>query len=198
MLAEDRSVVALHAKAGLSEFRDVVEAQRPGVIAIDCSLSWARSGGSRSCERAVRALGINIFNTPTEAVGATHSFYGWIVEGLKALECAIDAGYSVATSAPIAPGSVIEAFPHATTVALLGSIPPTTKTTRAKKALRASALHGAGVQIDADIRLDLLDAALAALTGLSALGGDAIAVGDPDEGAIFLPTTGLPDRYVRD
>jgi predicted nuclease with RNAse H fold len=175
----------------------VLDEHRPAVVAIDCSLSWARRGPSRACEQVMRALGINIFNTPTEGVGAPHPFYGWIVEGLKAFQCALDAGYRVATSAPVSPGSVIEVFPHATTVALLGYVPPATKTIAAKKALRAGVLHDAGVDIEANTRLDLLDASLAALTGLYALRGDAVAVGDADEGAIFLPTEKLPDRYLR-
>jgi hypothetical protein len=45
---------------------------------------------------------------------------------------------------------------------------------------------------------DEVDAALAALTGLLALEGEFVAVGDPDEGVIVLPCRTLLPIYERD
>jgi hypothetical protein len=42
--------------------------------------------------------------------------------------------------------------------------------------------------------IDLVDASLAALTGLLALRGEFTALGDPDEGTIVVPVRELPNR----
>ena len=46
--------------------------------------------------------------------------------------------------------------------------------------------------------MDAIDAALAALTGLTALEGNASAIGDAQEGLIIVPRKSMPEQFVRE
>jgi hypothetical protein len=100
-------------------------------------------------------------------------------------------GFPLATARPWS-GRAIEVFPHATSAVLAGCLAP--KGLR-KRAWRERVLHLAGVRTEELTTLDLIDAALAALTGLLVLGGQATGLGDPAEGVIVLPTNAPAPRY---
>jgi hypothetical protein len=102
-------------------------------------------------------------------------------------------GYPLYRSGAVA-GTAVEVFPHASAVTLLGCLPPDTLS---KKDWRASVLKSRGIQVGTLRSLDQIDAALAALSGLQALRGQFVAVGDPDEGSILLPIAALPPAPYR-
>jgi predicted RNase H-like nuclease len=91
-------------------------------------------------------------------------------------------------------GSAIEVFPHGSSVALRGRLPPagTCKSGARKRRWRAEVLEAHGVDTKRLRSTDAVDAALAALTGLLALEGKFWTVGDATEGVIVLP--GKPPR----
>jgi hypothetical protein len=90
-------------------------------------------------------------------------------------------------------GHCVEVFPHASAVVLSGSLQPAGWS---KSLWRRSVLARRGIQDNSLHSIDLVDAALAALTGLEALDGNYCAVGDPREGVIVLPARQLPSgRY---
>ena len=82
-------------------------------------------------------------------------------------------------------------FPHATSVVLSGGRAPSGAR---KKDWRTAVLRDRGVELAQLATLDLIDAALAALTGLFALRGEFTALGDPEEGTIVVPERTLPER----
>src|SRR2546428_10895316 len=88
----------------------------------------------------------------------------------------------------------IEVFPHATATVLAGCLPP--EGVR-KRAWRRRILAMQGVRTEELTSADLLDAALASLTGLLALGGQHSSFGDPREGMIVLPVRVPAPKYRR-
>jgi hypothetical protein len=66
-----------------------------------------------------------------------------------------------------------------------------------KKEWRTSVLRDCRIATAPLTTLDLVDAALAALTGLLALRGDFTAVGEPDEGVIVVPVRPVPTAPYR-
>ena len=147
----------------------LMEEARPDVVAIDSPPGWASTGRSRGTEREIRVFGIQSYGTPNADRGDHHPFYEWMQVGF-------------------------EVFPHASAVVLAGCLPP--RGSR-KAAWRASVLRAAGVPVDGLRSPDLIDAALAALTGLRALAGRSCALGDPREGVIVLPARTMPARPYR-
>ena len=110
--------------------------------------------------------------------------------GIAAFEACAEAGFPRYRAGP-AQGTALEVFPHATSVVLAGALPPAGAR---KKDWRTAVLRARGVELASLTTMDLLDAALAALTGLSALRGEFSALGDPDEGTIVVPDRSLPAR----
>jgi predicted nuclease with RNAse H fold len=195
LLSDGREVMETRGRSTVADLQVLIVEHRPSVIAIDCPSGWARRPRRRECETTIGRLGVNCFSTPIEAVGLEGSFYRWIIHGLTAYACCAAAGYVQFGTGRVGVGNVVEVFPYASVVALLGGLP--TPGRSAKKVTRANALIAAGVSVERLRTIDLVDAGLAALTGLLALEGHACAVGDPDEGTIVLPTVDLPTRYVR-
>jgi predicted RNase H-like nuclease len=65
-----------------------------------------------------------------------------------------------------------------------------------KRPSRVAALHTVGVDTRELRTIDQIDAALCAYTAWCWINGDAMSVGDEQEGQITLPVTSLPERYV--
>src|SRR4029453_9611588 len=57
---------------------------RPDAIAIDSPPAGGRSGGSRQAERALRALGIQSYGTPSDPQKQENRFFGWMKTGIAA------------------------------------------------------------------------------------------------------------------
>jgi hypothetical protein len=86
-------------------------------------------------------------------------------------------------------GTAVEVFPEATSVLLAGRL---RNKEESKRAFRGQVLRDHGVDADGLPTVDRIDAALAALTGVLALEGEASHLGDPAEGVILLPVSRLP------
>jgi predicted nuclease with RNAse H fold len=155
---------------------------RPSVVAIDSPPAWGTSGGCRSPERAVRALGMGIFATPSDPAVFGRPFYRWMIAGFAAFEAAAAAGFAYYRGRGPLVGSALEVFPHATAVRLGGD-----PSLGSKRVWRGAVLEAMGVDLRRLRSVDAIDAALAALTGLLALDGRCEALGDDVDGAIVIP-----------
>lgn len=180
----------VHGGATLEQLRARVVEWRPDVIAIDSPPAWGVSGGSRQAEKALRRLGIQSYGTPSDPQKQEHRFFGWMKSGIAAFAVCAKAGYPRYRQGEVR-GTALEVFPHATSVVLSGGLPPREA---AKKDWRVAVLRDRGVELTQLTSLDLVDAALAALTGLLALRGEFTALGDPEEGMIVVPDRKLPAR----
>lgn len=190
LLDGSRQPAATHRGVRLEDLRRLIDAAGADVVAIDSPPAWAGAGRSRGTEREIRLFGIQSYGTPTADRGTDHPFYEWMRVGFEVFRVAAQAGFPRYRGGP-AGGTAIEVFPHASAVVLAGCLPP--RGAR-KAAWRGSVLRASGVDIDGLRSPDLIDAALAALTGLRALAGRSCALGDPREGVIVLPARTLPAR----
>jgi predicted nuclease with RNAse H fold len=163
----------------------------PDVVAIDSPPSWTKTGRSRLAERRLAALAIQSYRTPSE--DRATAFHNWMKEGFRAFAAAAAAGYPRYGSGPVA-GTAMEVFPHATTIALTGGLPPKGV---AKAAWRRTVLERRGIETAVLRSPDLVDAAVAALTGLLALRSEFTAFGEPDEGVIVVPFREVPTGPYR-
>ncbi|HEY7761786.1 MAG TPA: DUF429 domain-containing protein [Actinomycetota bacterium] len=189
VLLDDR-LVPLHvsSRTPVGDVEQLIGDLRPDVVAIDSPPRWAASGRSRLTERELAALNISSFNTPSQEHGAGNRFFAWMEAGFEVFAKAAAAGF--ATYAAGSPReTALEVFPHATAVVLAGCLPPAGVR---KRAFRTAVLRSEGVRTDELNTQDRIDAALAALTGLYALGGRRFAPGDPREGVIVVPSATLP------
>jgi hypothetical protein len=152
--------------------------------------AWGVSGGSRQAEKALRRLGIQSYGTPSDPLKQAHKFFGWMKSGFAAFAACEQAGYPRYRAGAVR-GTAFEVFPHATSVVLSGALPPAR--TR-KKDWRTAVLRARGVELAQLTTIDLVDAALAALTGLLALRGEFTPLGDPEDGTIVVPDRALPSR----
>lgn len=162
---------------------------RPSVICINSPPAWARSGRSRSTEQRLARLGISAFATPIDS--GDHPFYTWMKAGFKVFT-ALQDDYPLYRGGALE-GKAAEVFPHASAVVLTGRL----RGDETKRALRLSALRNAGIDTTGLRTQDLIDAALAAFTGILALQGRFTPIGDPADGCLLLPAAGLPPRYTR-
>jgi predicted nuclease with RNAse H fold len=191
VLLDDRRVpFVVVPRAGLDDVERVIREGKPDIIGIDGPPRWAIDGKSRSTENELARLNIHSFRTPSEAHGRTPTF-DWMRRGMEVFALADRLGYPCATRRPWK-AHAIEVFPHATAAVLAGCLAPSGMR---KRAWRSEVLRVAGVRTQDLTTLDLLDAALAALTGLVVLGGQVTALGDPSEGVIVIPTNAPATRY---
>jgi predicted nuclease with RNAse H fold len=165
---------------------------RPDVVAIDSPPSWGCSGRSRAAERALAKLGVHAFPVPSRE-RAGNPFFAWMRVGFRAFRAAARAGYPRYRTGPVR-GMAIEVFPHASAVALANSLPPPGVD---RRRWRRQVLAAERVPVEALASHDQVDAALAALTGVRALEGGFVAVGDPEEGTVVLPVARLGGRFER-
>jgi predicted nuclease with RNAse H fold len=189
-LDEGHRVAFVANRATVDDVRDVVARLGPDVVCIDSPPAWARSGRSRTAERELRRVGITAFSTPLDP--GSHPFYRWMQVGF-AIFSAIADRYPRFCTGDVQ-GTAVEVFPEASAVLLAGRLRPRSES---KVRFRRAVLEQSGVDCSTLRSIDAVDAALAAFTGISALAGDYVAVGQPDEGVIVLPVNGLPDRPLR-
>lgn len=168
---------------------------RPACVAIDSPPGFRPPGAAvRTAERELLRRGVRLFVTPGKGEGARHPFYAWMRAGTAVWREAAAAGYPAAERPDDVDGRALETFPHAVAVALRGCRPPPMSSSQ-RRAWRAGALAGAGVDTGPLRTLDAVDAALCALCAATALAGGACAVGDDAGGAIMLPVDRLPERF---
>ncbi len=184
-----RRLVLAAPSVPVAAIQSLIEEVDPAVVAVDSPPAWARLGRSRAVERRLLALGIGIFATPAEP--AVRPFHAWMRTGFEVFAASARAGFPLYRGRRAVAHHALEVFPHASAVALLGRLP---RPGERKRSFRRAALERAGVDSSRLSTLDLVDAALAALTGLHALEGRFTAIGDPDE-VLVLPVKRLPERY---
>lgn len=190
VLLDDALRPRVHGAATLEQLAARIREWKPDGIAIDSPPAWGVSGGSRQAEQALRKLGIQSYGTPSDPKKQEHRFFGWMRSGFAVFEACAQAGYPRYREGGVK-RKAFEVFPHATSVVLSGALPPRGAS---KKDWRVAVLRARGVELAQLTSPDLVDAALAALTGLLALRGEFTALGDPAEGTIVLPERSLPGK----
>ncbi len=190
LLDERRVPFVVVPHAGLDDVERVVREGKPSIVAIDGPPRWASDGKSRATENELGRLNVHAFRTPSEAHGRGPAF-DWMRRGMEVFSAVEELGFPLATARPWK-GRAIEVFPHATSAVLAGCLAPKGLT---KRTWREKVLRLAGVRTEELTTIDQIDAALAALTGLLVLQGQASGFGDPAEGVIVIPTNAPAPKY---
>jgi predicted nuclease with RNAse H fold len=200
VLESKARLFSLKSHLSVSELPDLLKQIRSDVVAIDAPSCWSAGGRSRDCERRLAARGLHCFYTPTSSIARGSRFYRWVRVGHRVFEAANQAGYPTYLGNGSMRRHAIEVFPHASAVVLRKTLPPPGCSRRrsAKKKWRTRILKDFGVDTEKLTSLDLVDAALAALTGIRALEKDVAVVGDRTGGVIVLPARRLLDMYRRE
>jgi predicted RNase H-like nuclease len=190
LLGDDGRVRDTVRRATLDAVTRCLRTFEPDVVTIDSPPRWATSGARRAAERELSLLGIHSYGTPSDPAKQRSPFNDWMREGFRVFETVSAERFPLYTGGSPRHTSM-EIYPHATAVALAGYLPPVGLT---KARWRAAVLKEHGVDTRALHGADPIDAALAALTGLLALDGRRLPLGDPAEGVIVLPLSTLPNR----
>jgi predicted nuclease with RNAse H fold len=163
-------------------------------VGIDAPCCWSRAGCSRPCERELAAEGLHVFSTPSQLVGERHKFYRWMCNGEK-LYRLLTPHYRLfegkhTPSIPLC----FETFPHAVACALARKI----LSAKQKRTDRRRLLREAGLSIASLSNIDMIDAALCALTAHHLLAGRFRTYGDVAEGFIVVPKkmSRQPDPFL--
>lgn len=156
------------------------------IIAVDAPCGWSHDGHSRPAERQLMQKGIWCFSTPTraKAVGHPKNYYGWMLNGEKLFQ-ALANDFPICRTLPTA-GQIcsFETFPHAITWHLRGGNADASQ----KRAQRRDLLVQAEIDLTQLTNIDLVDAALCALTACyAAIGRKCMAFGEPATGLIIVP-----------
>ncbi|WP_455378430.1 DUF429 domain-containing protein [Petrachloros mirabilis] len=152
-------------------------------IGIDAPCSWSRTGRARLCERELARQGIFTFATPNRSRGEKHPFYRWMCNGAEFYRL-LAPHYRLFDGKPPTIFPVcFETFPQAVACALAGRILPA----KNKRADRPRLLRKTRLALDSFTNIDLIDAALCALTARYLLAGSITMYGDAEEGFIVVP-----------
>jgi predicted nuclease with RNAse H fold len=178
---------------------DWIVSMRPSVVGIDAPKRPKRARASqphrpRDCDAELLHRRISVYQVPTRAEAEVRTpHYAWMQAGWGYFRDLARRGYE-----PPAPGAlpgdmgqapaVLEVYPHAGFVTLLGGTPPP-KSTREGLRLRVLALRRLGLHWDDYFDHDSLDALMAAFVAWRFVQGMATAVGDGRDGSIWLPVT---------
>jgi predicted nuclease with RNAse H fold len=163
-----------------------VKTLRATVIAVDAPCRWSPDGRMRPCECELIKQGIFCFATPTLKQAENHpsDYYGWMLRG-AALVQALELSHPLLTSLSCTDQhSCFETFPHAITWHLRGG----DAQAHQKRPQRQALLQQAGINITPLTSIDLIDAALCALTAHHlASSHPCRAYGEPSSGLIVVP-----------
>ncbi len=189
LLDEDGRIVHTARRQTPAEIRGLLVRWEPDAVAIDAPPTPAHDRPMRAGERELAHLGIHMFSTPCDPAVLSRPFYGWMRVGFQVFDEADKAGYPRFLGTGSVYRRAFEAFPHATAVALTGTLPPPGWARRqsGKRAWRESSLRRQGIDPSPLSSLDQVDAALCAVTGLWALTGRAAFFGTPGEDALAVP-----------
>lgn len=194
LLDEQRQVVDVAARLPHDRLREVVECWAPDAVAIDSPPRWAPLNQMRETERELLRRGIGLYRTPSFEGRSLKGFHDWMTAGMDAFRAIEDLYPLFSGGSPL--HTAMEVFPHGTSVVLNGGLMPGGGD---KRAWRVGILAAQGITDPRLRTADLVDATLAALTGLVALEDNACWRGRPEEGVIVLPclAANLRERYVR-
>lgn len=154
------------------------------IVAIDAPCAWARSGGSRLCERSLHVNGVTIqcFKTPERASAQGRDFYGWVFNG-EQLYRSLLPHYRLFDGVRRSGKTIFETFPHLVACALAGRVIPA----KPKSTTRRRLLREQGYDVAPLANIDCVDAALCAVTAERFAQDRTISFGTPDEGFILAP-----------
>lgn len=186
-------VVDKHSCTDAHQMADWAHGLGAEVVGVDAPCRWsepdnAYGGCARAAERDLKRIdGISCFASPTRAKAAAHTgtFYGWMFNG-EALFAELEKTYRLFDGNAKAKGgpSCFETFPQAVACALAGRNDVSAKE---KATNRRELLVKAGIDITPLTNIDLVDAALCAVTANAFLAGRIKAYGDAAEGFIVVP-----------
>jgi predicted nuclease with RNAse H fold len=154
-------------------------------VGIDAPCCWSYTGRARPCERALAVEGMHAFATPGQAVAERNPFYRWMLNGAELFRL-ITPYYRLfdGQHLPSRP-MCFETFPQAVACALSGTI----VSAKHKRSVRRRLLREAGLSIGILTNIDMVDAALCALTAQHLLNGTVKTYGEAAEGFIVVPKT---------
>ncbi len=155
-------------------------------IAVDAPCRWSVTGRARPAERELMKEEISCFATPTRAAAEIHAkdHFRWMLNGaelfrdLESSHALFDGNFRPMTT-PVC----FETFPQAIACALAGKIVSAKK----KRTDRRDLLARAGVETSSLTNIDLLDAALCALTAHHFALGRFKTYGEAVTGFIVVP-----------
>jgi len=157
-------------------------------IAVDAPCRWRTDQGARLAERQLMKNRISCFITPTRQQAVEHpkNYYGWMLRG-EALFQALKRTHPLCTALPVSgQNCCFETFPHAITWHLTDGKADASQ----KRTQRSALLDQAGIDLAELTSMDLLDAALCAVTAHhAAKASGCVAYGEPDTGLIIVPAT---------
>jgi predicted nuclease with RNAse H fold len=163
------------------------ETVRARVIAVDAPCRWSNEGRSRPAEREMMKQGIWCFSTPIREKAVEHrsNYFGWMLRG-EELFCELEKDFPLCRKLPTGNRKCcFETFPHAITWHLRDGNANASQKRRQRSAL----LEQAGIDLTHLTNIDLIDAALCALTAYqAATGGACLSFGEPDTGLIIVPS----------
>lgn len=173
----------------VQDIKGLLGRHHPMTVGIDAPPSFPTVGNKRKCEGQLNALGLRVFYSPSSPAQQAHPFYDWMRIGHQVFQAAREAGYPTYLGQGGIRGSAFEVYPHATAILLHGSLPPSgwAKSAFQKRGWRTAVLQRVGVPTNGLVTMDLVDAALAALTARLALDDRIIVLGPPGEEALIIP-----------
>lgn len=155
-------------------------------IGVDAPCRWSVAGRARPAERELMAERIWCFSTPTEqtAVGHPKNHFGWMLNGAQLFrlleeECPLYDGTIGTSDTRVC----FETFPQAVACAL-SDAPVSAKR---KAVIRRELLRKAGIDTAHLTNIDLVDAALCALTAYHLMSRSIKSYGDAKSGLIVVP-----------
>jgi predicted nuclease with RNAse H fold len=187
---DERRLLALVGSLGLDAVVELVDAERPAVVAIDSPRSCASTGRTaRDCERAVATTICGIRWTPDRPTLTANPYYAWIVEGLELFEALSDRS-----------SEVIEVFPTASWTRWFGPRGSQSRATWTGQGVARLGLGGIPARTNQDER-DAIAAAVTArqhsegkteglgeiVVPVSLLTGDALAAKPPSPESRITP-----------
>ena len=165
-------------------------------IGVDAPCRWSATGHARPAERELMKEKIWCFSTPSREAAEAHTkdHFRWMLNGAELFE---DLKTSHAlfdgNSRPLTRPVCFETFPQAVACALAGAI----VSARKKGTDRRALLTRAGVETSKLTNIDLLDAALCALTAHRFALGHFKTYGEPMTGLIVVPDSApQPERTI--
>jgi predicted nuclease with RNAse H fold len=154
------------------------------VVGIDAPCQWRATGQARACERELVRLGISALFTPNRAIGESHPFYRWMVNGAALFRLLAPHYRLYDGGSPAVQPLCFETFPQAIASALAGK----TLSAKNKRVDRRRLLTNAGIATDSLTTIDEIDAALCAFAAQHVLRGRFNTYGDAVEGFILVPS----------
>jgi predicted nuclease with RNAse H fold len=156
------------------------------VIGIDAPCHWSATGHARAAERELMEQKIWCFSTPSEAAAQAHpgDHFRWMKNGME-LFAALASSHTLyrGDARTIVYPAIFETYPHAIACALSGKV----VSAKAKHSIRRALLKKAGLDITTLTSIDLIDAALCALTAHRFQLGDFKTYGVYEDGLVVVP-----------